>query len=114
MNISALKEAVKKADPKLKEEDESFMAAVIMLAPTETNTFDPDELARLLKYRRGFVRFVSSNLVKNGVWKNGKINHSGWFDKESGGVAFWLDTAIGMGYVARCRGSEPVSRKINI
>jgi len=42
------------------------------------------------------------NLKRNGVFRrNGKVAHAGWDDKKTGGLAFCLDVAVGVGYLTR-------------
>ncbi len=47
------------------------------------------------------IRHLFDNLVRNGIFTSTKVNGSEWFDEESGGVAFNMAVACGLGYIER-------------
>jgi hypothetical protein len=44
---------------------------------------------------------IERRLRDNGVWRGEKVFHSGWDDKETGGIAFWMDVCVGTGMMNR-------------
>lgn len=82
---------------------------IFLLAAADTGVFGPDELSAKTQIPRSKCRLYASNLRKNGVFKDGKIHHSGWFDKKSGGIAFVMDAALAMGYLQRTQPTSPAA-----
>lgn len=90
---------VKKLDPKLDTESEDFKIATVLIAATQVGP-NADKIADKAKLPRRVVRKYAADARRAGVFKGGKIAHSGWFDKD-GGIAFWLDVAVVRGFLQR-------------
>lgn len=102
MKIEQIKECVRNLDPNLKEVDDGFKVACILIKGTETqNVYD---ISKFFGYPLPFIKKVAYRLQENGVWKpgrNGGITYCDWFDEETGGISFWLDVNIGLGFIER-------------
>jgi DNA-binding XRE family transcriptional regulator len=97
--------ALKTADPALKETDEIFKCAAILLASA---TLGPDEkaIATGLGYPLELVNKFAHNLRTSKIWKGGKV-YADWDDKETGGTAFWCDVLVGQGLLKRGSSKSP-------
>ena len=58
------------------------------------------KIARFASLPYVFVATITRRLRANGIWQGDKIT-SDWLDKKTGGCAFWLDAAVGAGYLER-------------
>lgn len=100
MTLNKIKKVIKELDDKIKETDEGFKCAVVLLALTEKPQRIKD-IAEFTQIERPLVARFMKNFRANKIIRNGKIRHSGWFDKESGGIAFWIDVSCGLGFLQR-------------
>jgi len=100
LTITELKKEIRRLDPKLKTTDPAFTTAVILMASAIVGA-DARAISKYSAIPLSEVTKRSKNFRKQKVWVGEKVRHSGWFDKETGGIAFWLDVAIGQGYLAR-------------
>lgn len=94
-----LRKVVRKMDPKLSEQDESFNAALVLVGAAEVGT-NADKIAERTGLARKVVRGYTKRLREQGVFKGDKIACE-WHDKEHGGVAFWLDVCVARGLMNR-------------
>lgn len=94
-------EMLHKSEPNMPESDESFKTAVVVLWVSNVGASDIEKLIRLSTYDHGFVTKTLQNMANCGLWKHGRICHSGWFDKKTGGLSFWLDIACVCGLLER-------------
>lgn len=93
---------IKKMDPNLRKDDPSFLVARILLCAADRG----NSMRTLCTYLHRPVKDLRpyvNNLKAQKVFDGRRIRHSGWFNKKTGGVAFWLDVAIGQGYIARVK-----------
>lgn len=91
---------VKEMDPNLSEEDGAFAAAMVLIAATQVGT-KADRIAKRTGLKREVVRAYNRRLREQGVFiKNGKIACE-WFDKKTGGIAFWMDVSVAEGLMNR-------------
>jgi len=44
---------------------------------------------------------IYERLRANRIWWRGTLRHSGWGDKETGEIAFWMDVCVGAGLMKR-------------
>lgn len=102
---------LKQSEPNMDEEDESFKIATVLLLLANYGHRDIEKLVRLSGYEHEFVTKTLQDIAINGLYKNGKVNHSGWFDKQCGGLLFWLDVAVIRGWLERCPANENKCRK---
>lgn len=93
---------VRKLDPKLAAADQEFSVAMVLLAAARVGPREVD-LMKELDWPSSKIRPIARHLRLGGVFDRGKVHHSGWFDKETGSIAFWCDVAIGMGYLRRAK-----------
>lgn len=100
--LKTIQKQVKRLDPMLKDNDDAFKAAVILLANSSNELKTPKELSKFTGYPAGDIRPILANLKKNklGWSRDGVFRHSGWRDKETGNISFWIDVTVGMGYLA--------------
>lgn len=101
MNLAEMKQALHEMDQNLSEQDEVFGAGLVLLAAVDTGQTSVAPLQTTTGLPVNTVRKFVRNLKANGIFKDGKIYHSGWDDEESGGIAFWLDAAVAVGLVRR-------------
>jgi len=100
MDLLWVKKEVHRMDPVLKENDEAFKIAVILMSSVIIGA-NIKRLATFTHYPRNYISKIGLYFRKNEVWKNGKVDTSEWFDKDTGGIAFWLCVAVGQGYLKR-------------
>ena len=101
MTLKNIKKIIKELDPPFCESDEAFKCAVVLLACTE-KPHRINDLVEFTKVDRSLVVKYMRNFRANKFFtRTGKINHSGWFDEETGGIAFYCDVNIGMGFLHR-------------
>ena len=91
--------SVKKLDPKLKKNEETFKIATILLSSIQVGA-DPKAIAKFLDIGVKEVEKYEKNLRKSKVWQGKKVACE-WFEKEAGGVAFWCDVLVAQGLVKR-------------
>ena len=76
-------------------------AAVILLgAALGTFKQNVEDIVSKSGFKRDHVRTVVANARQNGIWKKGKT-YCEWGDKENGGIAFFCDVAVCMGFLRR-------------
>ena len=92
------------------ESDDQFLAGMLLLAASEVGT-KIRACAKFIGVREARLRDIRNRLQASGVWTPGGIAHSGWFDEESGGIAFCMDVAIGVGWLSRAKGRRPIDAK---
>lgn len=101
MTLNKIKNIIKSLDPKIKESDEGYKCAIVLLACTETPHRIKD-IVEFTKIEKPLVEKYMRNFRANKlITSSGKINHSGWFDEETGALAFYCDVNIGLGYLQR-------------
>ena len=92
---------IKNMDSSLSENDESFKIAFVLLLAANYGLKDLPRIKRVSGYDTLFLAKTVTDMRNTGLWKNGKLVHSGWLDKKSGGMAFWLDVAVVRGWLER-------------
>lgn len=97
--IKTVRDIVKKLDPKIKEDDSAFKAAMVLVASAQVGP-NTDKVARRAKLPRALVRKYGKRLRHQGIWRGRKIACE-WFDKTSGGTAFWCDVCVAEGLMNR-------------
>jgi len=99
-SYSRVRRTIRKMDPTLSPNDDAYKVAAILLSGLHVGP-NIQEIARFTALPRLFVAKVGRCLRANGIWCGVKIAGSEWFDKETGGCAFWLDVNVGLGYLKR-------------
>ena len=101
MTLKQIKSIIKSLDPPIKETEEGFKCAIVLLSCTEKPHRIKD-IVEFTKIERPLVAKYMRNFRANKLFTStGKINHSGWFDEETGGMAFYCDVNVGLGYLQR-------------
>lgn len=101
MNRNQIREAVIALDPKLSVDDEAFRVAEILLSGVQVGT-DSKKIAKFLDIPISKVSKCEDNLRENKIWVGNKT-HCDWFNKDSGGISFWMDVSCAMGLVKRSK-----------
>lgn len=91
---------VHKLDPKLKEKDEGFKIATILLTALQEGA-NSKKIAKFLDIPETEVTRYEKNLRDNKIWIGNKTS-ANWFG-ESGGTAFWMDVTVAQGYMKRTK-----------
>lgn len=99
MTLTGVKKEVSKLDKNMNPRSLEYKAAVIMLSALEVGA-DEKKVASFTKYPAATVKAVSKNLRKNKIWVKNKT-HADWFDEKHGGIAFFADVAVAVGYLKR-------------
>ncbi len=93
---------VKTLDPSLRKSDSAFRVAVILVVMLGAGT-DFSIIQNLVPYSRKFCNDVFVRLLDNGIVTNDGVLHGNWFDRETGGIAFWMDVNVGLGFMKRSK-----------
>ena len=100
IDIETIRATVGALDAGIDPHCEEFEAAVVLLSSTRVGPsavrvaeFSGIPLTRVRGYAREYR--------KSGIWSGHKIVPSDWHDEETGGTAFWMDVACGMGLLQR-------------
>ena len=91
---------VRAMDDKLAEDSQAFTVAVVLVAAAQVGP-NADRIAKRGRLTRAVARSWAKRARSAGVFQGPRIHHSGWFDKKSGGISFWLDVATVEGYLQR-------------
>lgn len=81
-------------------DSEDEPVATVMLAALECGA-NAAAISEFLGWPRGRVRAIGRGLRAAGIWKHRETHHSGWFDEDSGGIAFVMDLAVYKGLLER-------------
>ncbi len=98
--MRSLRKVLKKMDPNLSVKDKAFNAALVLLAAAEVGP-SADKIAKRAVLPRKEARQITARCRKARLFVKGQIHHGGWFDKDSGGIAFWMDVACVNGLLKR-------------
>ncbi|KKK66826.1 hypothetical protein LCGC14_2960160, partial [marine sediment metagenome] len=93
--------AVHRLDPKLSKEEDGFKCAVVLMTAALATGPNIVKVSKFCGYPRTLVRRFATNLRASRIWGHKYVRPSDWSDKKAGGVAFWLDVAVGLGFVER-------------
>ena len=101
MRIREIHRTIKELDDNIKPGDVGYKAALFVLA-SMTRPHNGDELAKATGIPREQAREFARNCRLNKIWEpDGRIGHSGWFNKKSDNMAFWLDINCVIGWMRR-------------
>lgn len=101
---------IKRLDPKLSPDDESYKAAAFLLASIIVGP-TVKAVKQATGYREPVVQKFADSAIANGIWKGRRVIGE-WDDKETGGLAFWCDVLTITGMFQRAR-KIPQSRKVS-
>lgn len=102
VTIEQIREDIRQMDDGLEEDSDGFKVAVIVLSSAIIGP-NIKRLARFTGYGRDFCSEISRHCREGGLWRGGRVYHSGWDDEKTGGIAFWLDCALAQGYIERTK-----------
>lgn len=92
---------VKRLDPNINEEDESFKIASFLIASLEYGA-DENKIAAFLGYPLADCYKWAAKCRENDIWTQSDKIKADWFDKKHGGIDFWLSVLAVQGMVKRC------------
>ena len=101
--LDDVKREVARLDAPCEPESDEFKAAVCLMSCAIVRP-GVKSVCGFTGYPRSFVEELGRNWRRNRVWcgkRNPQVHHSGWFDQDAGGIAFWLDVSIGLGWIDR-------------
>jgi len=90
---------VQRLDPKTAPEEPAFKTGVLLLSALQVGP-NVDRLAKFTGYSKTFIRERAKRCRENGIFIGSKVACE-WFDKECGGVAFWMDVLVAEGLMAK-------------
>ena len=96
--LGKIDRSILKSDPKTKPGSDAFKVAQLLLASAHVGA-NRDRLHKLTGIPRGFIYRVERRLRASDVWRGNRVECE-WMSKD-GGVAFWLDVSVGMGWLRR-------------
>lgn len=93
---------IHRLDSNLDFDSPTWNAAIVILSSLQEGG-DPRHLASFLSLPVGVVRGFVAALRKNGMWstKEGIQASGDYCEKGVGGVTFWLDVSVALGYLSR-------------
>jgi hypothetical protein len=101
---------IRKLDRNLSMTDPAAYAAAMLLCGAAHGA-NVNEVAARTEVPIADARAIGKRLRTNGIWRGVKTCHSGWDDPKTGGIAFWMDVAVGTGMMMRARKQAP-SQKV--
>jgi hypothetical protein len=101
--VRDFEDEVCRLDPEIKASDPAFKTAVLLLSALQEG-ININKLTKFTGYSKDFVRKKVTSGREGGIFVKGEVHDSGWFDKETGGVGFWLDVLCIEGKVQRRMG----------
>lgn len=99
VSLDEIKAALHELDPKLKETDEAWEVGLFLLAGLQVGT-SAERVATFTGLPSERVHGWARRARAQRIWRGGKTACE-WFDEKSGGVAFWCDVSVVMGFLAR-------------
>jgi len=99
INRSFIIDEVKRLDPKIKEKDEAFFIATILLSSLQVGA-NAKEIAEFLKVPIKRIKPYERRLRQSKIWVKGQVGCD-WFDKKTGTISFWCDVGVAQGYIKR-------------
>jgi len=106
ISLKRLVNEVRHLDSRLSEKEDAFKCAVILLAAALVTGPNIKKVSKFTKYHESIVRRFVDNFRKDKLWGHKYIHASEWHDKKAGGVAFWLDVSVGLGFIKRIEGKN--------
>jgi len=88
------------------EESEDFKAGLVMLAPLEIGTIEPEAISQFTGVPLPLVEQFAERLRVGGIWRSDGTIAAEWDDPENGGLAFMLDVWVATGHLERVPAPE--------
>lgn len=98
LTLDEIKDALRKMDAGLSEDDDGFKAQVVMVSSLQVGP-NVSRLAAFTGISKELITNFSRNLRKNGVWRGTRV-YANWFETD-GGIDFLLDTNVALGCIER-------------
>lgn len=99
LNKNQIETEVKRLDQNLKKSEEGFKVACILLTSLSTGA-NSEKIAKFLDINVRDIRKYEKKLRENKVWVKDKVACD-WMNKENGGISFWMDVNVALGFVKR-------------
>ena len=99
-SFSEIKEQVKQVDPTIDLRTVNGRRAALLLSSSVVGT-DCRKLISYTGYAPHTVWSFAEQATAVGLWKDGKVVHSGWDDEKAGGIAFLIDLGVLQGLLER-------------
>lgn len=100
VTLEQIRQEVKRLDPNLPEDIETFQHAVLLLSALVVGA-DVMKLATFTGYKLEWIQQVDTRLRRAGIWK-GKQTAANWAG-EDGGLEFWMDVCVAEGTIERTK-----------
>jgi len=97
MNKEKIRQEVKKLDPMLKEDDETFKIAEVLLSSLIVGP-DVKKIGKFLDIKITPIRKWERRLRANKIWVGQEV-HCDWFNKKSGSISFWMAVLCAQGFI---------------
>lgn len=97
--MEEIQKQIAKLDPKLKPSDPAYEAAAFLIASLMVGPVQY-KIEHLTKLSKKTVARFAKLCRENKIWFGGQV-HAGWFDDETGGIAFWSDVNVLLGMFQR-------------
>lgn len=100
MTKRTIYKTIRELDANLSPKEEGFKVACLLLKGMETQNVHI--LSKFFNYPLPWVEKIAKRLKQNGVWKQGRT-YANWHDEENGGIGFWADVNVGLGFLKRTK-----------
>jgi hypothetical protein len=100
ITINNINKIITRMDKNILSNSDEFKVAQILLSALSLGA-DRNKIADFTNIPKSFIYKIERRLRSNGVWKQKKTACE-WFDKKTGGVEFWCDVSVGLGFIKRC------------
>lgn len=102
LTVEKLKSRIREMDPGLPESDESFKAALVILAATKLGHLDRERLAEFTGIPMDLIEEFGERLIANEAWMpDGSLDRA--WQRSADGIDFWMLVAVATGDFTRQR-----------
>lgn len=98
--LEQVKAEIMAVDDTLVEGSEVYDTALVLLSSVEVGP-NVTRLCAFTGLPRTFVGQRAKRFRANRVWRGSKVAAAEWFEEGTGGIAFLMDVAVGMGLLER-------------
>jgi hypothetical protein len=103
--LESMRADLREIDSSMPEDSDTYRAAMVLLASEFVGPY-PDRIITFTVYPGEFVDAIGVRLWKAKIWEADEVRCEGWFDPETGGIAFVRDVMIAEGKLVRQWSSE--------
>lgn len=101
LTLEQLRNQVKRLDPKLNENEESFGIALMLLAGIHVGA-DIKKISDFIKVPVKWLEPYEKRLRDQGVWV-GENTTCDWVNEKTGAIAFWCDVLVAQGMLEKTK-----------